>query len=410
MEPSSRTPTWVPLSVGGAAVGVIFLGLLVSRLSGAFAIALFVFALWVAAIASTLRHRALQNVTLLTAAGMLCLSGGELAAAIVKSAGAHTIADVGVLSDADLGYRARPGQRVEAKEVAGRRVLFDVAYTIDGHGFRALPAAPKASCGVAFLGDSYAFGWGLRDDETLPSAFMRAAGGGAAAENISLNGYGPHHILRAVETGRLDPVLGGKKLNLAIYEAIANHLARAAGRGSWDPGGPLYAIDDGGRLSYVGPFHKRLYQIGHKLLARSSLFQLIDDAWLEPGRPAPQDLPLYVAIVKRLQDELKRRYDAPLVVLFWDTDVDQSPFFRDGALARAALSRLEAEGLTVIAVSSIIPDINARRRDYALSDLDLHPNAAANRLIATYLAQTVAPRYCSEAKAANAAEAPSLVH
>jgi hypothetical protein len=407
MGRSSRTPTWLPLWVGGVVAGMSAAGMVALHFSGAVAVELVMLALWLAAIAATLRRPALQNMLLVMAVGALCLSGGELAAGILNSAGAHTILDAAIISDRDLGYRPTPAQRVEAKEVAGSRVVFDVSYTIDDQGLRAVAPAPSATCRVAFLGDSYTFGWGLHDDETLPSAFVRASGGDDEAENISFNGYGPHHILRAMEAGRLDGVLRRDKIDLAVYEAITNHLARAAGRGNWDAGGPLYSIDGSGHLSYVGPFHGRIYQIGHKLLARSSIFQLIDDAWLEPGRPEPEDLPRYLAIVKRLEDELKRRYRAPLVVLYWDADLDQSPAFRNGDLARAASAGLEAEGLTVVRISSIIPNINARRRDYALSDLDLHPNAAANRLIAAYLARTVAPRYCGGAKAPSAATEPS---
>lgn len=355
--------------------------------------------LWFAAAAARLASRPLQNGLLTLASISLCLAAGEAGAWFLNRPDsrldARQFETLRAVDDPDLGYRPLPNQRAEAEEWLGSRRLFRVEYRFDGDGLRPTPQPPAPACRAVFFVDSYTFGWGLPEDATLPAAFVRATHGLYAAVNFSFNGYGPHQMLRAIETGALDRVLRGGEVDLVVYQGIANHLGRAAGRGAWDPGGPKYVVTADGGVRYVGPFHGGTYRAVTRFLGdRSQLFRLVGRTMLAPGRPAAEDLPLYAAILKQTKAEIARRYGAPLVIVFWDTDADQWSMFRDGDLARAALHRLENEGLKPIPITRIIPDINTRRPAYAISDVDLHPNAVANERIARYLAREVAPERC----------------
>ena len=63
----------------------------------------------------------------------------------------------------------------EPLELTGKTV-FDVTYTILPDRTRATPPAPVGADTYIFLGDSFMFGEGLADDDTLPSQFAREAG------------------------------------------------------------------------------------------------------------------------------------------------------------------------------------------------------------------------------------------
>jgi len=241
-----------------------------------------------------------------------------------------------MVDDPDLGYRPLPNQMAQAEETIGRRQIFRTEYRIDGVGLRWAPEPPAPNCRALFFSDSYTFGWGLPDDATLPAAFVAATGGRYAAVNFGFGGYGPHQMLRAIETGRIDRVLHGGRVDLVVYQGIVNHLGRAAGRGEWDLGGPKYVVDGEGKAGYVGPFHGAAYRmLARTLRDRSQLYRFIEHGWIEPGRPKAEDLPLYVAILKRVEAEIARHYGSRFVIVFWDTQLDVWSTMNDGSLARA---------------------------------------------------------------------------
>src|SRR5262249_13543248 len=153
---------------------------------------------------------AVQNVFVLLASVSFCLAIGELGAWFLNASRPQMTDTLEFnLDDPDLGYSLEPNQRAQARELHGQRVLFDVTYTIDGNGFRVVPtSATLAQCRVAFLGDSFTFGWGLADAETMPNQFVAASAGLYRGYNLAQSGYGPHQMLRMLETERFDRAVG----------------------------------------------------------------------------------------------------------------------------------------------------------------------------------------------------------
>jgi hypothetical protein len=70
-------------------------------------------------------------------------------------------------------------------------------------------------------------------------------------------------------------------------------------------------------------------------------------------------------------------------MLFWDDPEPGEPTARIEA-------ELDKQGVAYVRVSSIIPDLLSNNAAYRVSPFDQHPNAAANRLIAEYLAKRFA--------------------
>jgi lysophospholipase L1-like esterase len=90
-------------------------------------------------------------------------------------------------ADSVLGWALRPSW-------SGRHEKFDfrVRVHIDAAGFRAMPqvAAPDARR-ILVVGDSFAFGWGVEDDETFSAVLARALARDAPVEviNAGVPGY-----------------------------------------------------------------------------------------------------------------------------------------------------------------------------------------------------------------------------
>ncbi|HEX7970242.1 MAG TPA: hypothetical protein VF502_18615 [Stellaceae bacterium] len=393
-----RQAAWfgLPLLVGGTIVR--------SHPQVLFLVGFLVAGLWLAAATVAARRSGWDGVFLVLAAIMFSLAGGEAFIGLLAHHGPvlgdvnrralnlrETIAGV---YDPDLGFRPRPDQRATATASFQGRTEFAIAYTIGPDGLRVMPAVPDAPCHAVFFGDSFAFGYGLEDGQAMPYQFVTASAGRYAAVNFAYNGYGPHQMLRALEIGRVDQVARGP-VQLVVYEGIVNHLARVTGHQVWDPFGPAYVVAQDGQARYAGPFHGRLYaRIISFLDTRSETFHYLDWRFLAPDRPDAADLATYIAILKQARQEVERRYGAAFVVLFWNTDSDSFSIFHDGALAAATMQQLIDAGFDVVPITRIIPDIDTNRSAYALSALDLHPNAAADQRIGAYLAREAGPRFC----------------
>lgn len=279
-----------------------------------------------------------------------------------------------------LGYAVRPDRQVRSRRVVGGETIYDVVYTIDGHGLRVEPPLEPGQgdrC-VLFFGCSYTFGEGVSDAETLPYRTGVRAEGRLRMINFGLHGYGPHQMLAALEGGVVDQALDGCEPILAVYQGVWFQAFRSAGLESWDRHGPRYLLDAEGKLVRRGHFDDDLRLRAHRVvlerLRRSFLYRAIS----EPRRrPTGDDNALYVAILERARSVVEEKWpNAPFHVLFWD--VPWSP------LAEA----LEARGLRVHRVSHVLPGWTEHRDLYTIPR-DGHPSALADDRLAEYLVREV---------------------
>lgn len=79
--------------------------------------------------------------------------------------------------DPDLGYRILPLERrlESVLKRADGSVIYDVGYSIDRNGLRVTAEGKPPA--VWFFGDSFTFGEGVEDDETLPAAYRASPAG-----------------------------------------------------------------------------------------------------------------------------------------------------------------------------------------------------------------------------------------
>jgi hypothetical protein len=281
-----------------------------------------------------------------------------------------------------LGYAPAPGRTSTATKHQAGELVYAVTYTITGDGLRlAPPHRPDAAASIVFFGDSHTFGEGVEDDETAPYRVGLRTEGRLAVYNFGFHGYGPHHMLAALEAGYAAARIRYPPRHV-IFVTGDYHDARVMGS-PWDPDGPRYRLGPDGRLVRAGSFreHRDLRQRLRARAERRAERSGIARAFLERVLPEHRsNRDLYVAVVDSAGRAATRAFPgADFHVLFWDNT----------ARAGAYIAALAARGLRVHPMSRALPRLADDPHGYQLSPLDGHPTPAAHDLIARYIVETI---------------------
>lgn len=293
----------------------------------------------------------------------------------------------------DLGFRPAPDSRVEAVATYDGKPVFRQTYTFDKDGARTTPAGPPGSDFYLFLGDSFMFGQGLRDEETLASQFARATGNTVRVVNLGVPGNAPNHLVRAFETGLLDRYVG-EPVKAVIVWIIPAQLARTTGDGAWLASSPRYELRDG-TLVHTGSFES--YRWSHPLAGLKYLlgqhFAFVDAIGQQQRQAEQGDL--FVAMMARLKALARDKFKAPLIVVYsWP---DEKTFQEYGSGAGAAmgqamlveiLARVRKLGVEMLRVDDLA---DGKPGDMLLIPHDGHPTAFQNGLVADALKKLLRP-------------------
>lgn len=359
---------WLPLSVALAFGAVIALGL-----------------------AAVLRQPALRSTALVGMSVLLGLAGFEVAFGLIDPGGDNrgvvkvSTPEHWTAIDAVLGYRPEAGLSVEVSARFGGEPVFRATYTMEPSGERHTPGSSADGPTYLFVGDSFIFGEGLVDTETLPAQFARGLARPAHVVNLGVLGYGPNHLVRAIETGTYDRYVAGKVAAVVTW-IIRDQLVRVTGDGGWLSLSPRYVLDAQGRPEHTGSFlaHRLSNPLaGASYLARSRIGwvgRAVDESWHDERSR------LYVALLGRLQELVRQRYQAPLIVAYhWpdrdlagETDLEDYPTF----------NAIQALGIPLVSVRAIL----GPSRDWPLYFIphDGHPNARLDRELAQALLAAIA--------------------
>lgn len=280
----------------------------------------------------------------------------------------------------DMGYLPWPNRQATARKVLEGQQIYDVTYTIGPDSFRIAPRPSGARTCVLNFGDSNTFGEGVEDRETYSWLLGERGSGDIAVHNFGISGYGPHQMLAGLQSGRFARALACKPTH-AVYYFIPEQVARVAGRASWDTHGPRYVLKDGkpvreGNFDTPGLPPPAKADLDEGILNWRRLIGV--DAL---GTQAEADLTAAVMIeaareLGRLAPGIK------LHVLFW---MDYHRTITDDIEAR-----LNAAGIVTHRPDTVIPGYSADWERWVLNRLDRHPNAAAHRRIADFIARQIA--------------------
>jgi len=279
-----------------------------------------------------------------------------------------------------LGYGPEKEIVATAEKYYDEQLIYRVRYTINADGLRVSPPASEDEDGcVLFFGGSFTFGEGLEDDQSLPFQVGVLTDGHNRIYNFGFHGYGPHHMLAALETGRVDQIIGCQPSHV-IYQAILHHVERVAGLTTWDEHGPRYVIAPSGGVTLAGHFDDEYKTHPWKGWFSRSL--TYDTLFGKRRSSGPDEAALFAEIVATARTFVESRYNgAQFHVLLWDK--------RYHSNHKQALAALQSRDLRIHCMTTILPDYKTDKARYMLHRFDHHPTAATNGLIGRYVAEQI---------------------
>ena len=99
-------------------------------------------------------------------------------------------------ADPILGFRPLPNSEALNIATFGPTTVYRRTYHFDADAARVTPQGPAGADTYLFIGNSFMFGQGLADDESLAAQFARANNLKVRAINLGVPGYGPNHLVR----------------------------------------------------------------------------------------------------------------------------------------------------------------------------------------------------------------------
>ena len=297
-----------------------------------------------------------------------------------------------------LGWAPRKGKSFVERVRFENKLLYQMKYTIDQHGLRVPPPfAPKlgreSHC-LLFFGDSFTFGEGVRDEETMPYRVGEKTNRHYQVYNFGFLGYGPHQMLVQLQQGLVDAAIECKP-EFAIYQALPGHVSRAAGLEAWDQFGPKYVTEEDGSVVWKGRFdeekphnllgwlrvlHRDLPKDAKRYLEKSAVYR----ALLFMHRPVnDDDIDLFLRIVDRSRQIIESRYTgASFHVVFWD-------FSGDSPVESKIIEGLKQKRIPIHLISTILPEYRGHEERFKIHHADGHPNSLAHDLLADYVSRVI---------------------
>ena len=236
----------------------------------------------------------------------------------------------------------------------------------------------KDQC-ILFFGDSFTFGEGVNDFETLPYIVQKLSK--YPVYNFGFHGYGAHQMLSAIEHGMVKNIINCKP-RIVIYQAALFQVSRSAGYSWWNKHGPKYILLPDGSIKYDGHFDDGNWiQIKARAqLAKSFAYKKYLIYKLRQINK--NDLNLFIEIIGQSQKLLKEQYpDMEFHVIYWNNKTDKfnNLFIED----------LKNKGIHVHLISQILPDYSTSKSRYLLCKYDSHPNYIAYQYIAQYVVNRI---------------------
>lgn len=290
------------------------------------------------------------------------------------------------VEDADLGYAVAPREHIASSilKSAEGSIIYDARYSINRYGQRQTSletVRPKEGKAIFFFGDSFTFGQGVNDQDTLPFQFHVISG--IRTLNFGVHGYGAHQVLRQLEINRPRTIEPNDPLAI-VYTLLPHHLVRAGGRAEWDQNGPRYELVDG-TLKYLGPFAGAGLPVWERALAHHC--RIYARFWKNKVRriTTNTDRERLLAIVQRIQQLSVSQYHAPLIVILWDVN-------KSAADSKWIRGKLQDTEIPTLVLSTSAPKLQS---DIYYIPEDAHPTGKAYALVAEALSKFLVQHFPS---------------
>jgi hypothetical protein len=258
-------------------------------------------------------------------------------------------------------------------------VIYFADYTIDANLLRQTTSSEKSPA-IVFFGDSFTFGEGVHDAETLPQAFADLLDRKERVLNLGFTAYGPQQFLRELETSLFDPLIGSRP-RLFIFLTAAWHAERTACKASWTPHAPRFALENG-QVVFKGACNEGPSMWLREWLESTASYGL----FIEPYFQAitHEDVELYIRVVLAAVNFAKEKYGVATLVPYLRTSKDY--LGGTGFSDESIIARLREGGAIVIDAS--LAEEEARGALISIPG-DGHPTPFANRARAVMLANYI---------------------
>jgi len=200
----------------------------------------------------------------------------------------------------EFGSQPQPGAFTAKKVASNGDVLYDTIFMIGKDGFRITPkydanlvpktTSDKSGHRINFLGDSFTFGEGVADNETMSFYAGDLLNDGKAPSNLKtytplvvknygIHGWGIHQSL-AVLQSQLDT-----KADVQVVLTAPWHASRVACADFFSLGSPKYQLEPSGEVKRDG-YCRSFSWVEHSpkalraLITSSKIFNLIQDSLL----------------------------------------------------------------------------------------------------------------------------------
>ncbi|HEY0145962.1 MAG TPA: SGNH/GDSL hydrolase family protein [Methylovirgula sp.] len=277
-----------------------------------------------------------------------------------------------------------------------KRVIYDANYSINSELIR-----PTRSCKVgptvAFFGDSFTFGQGVNDSETVPQYVSDAFGDNLRVLNLSFPGYGPQQFLRELEIGYFDRLVGPQP-KLFVFMTTPWHVIRSSCKASWVMDGPHYGLA-GDKVAYQGVCDTGLARGLKQWAQHSATYRLFIEPRLEKIDHA--DVDLFIRMTLAATDLAKTKYGVPTLIPF--IRVPEGYLRPTGFSNNDIIRRLRDGGADVIDVSL---DKQQAAGEPVIIQGDDHATGLGNHLRATWLKDYIAQHYAAALSLASEGTAP----
>jgi hypothetical protein len=295
-----------------------------------------------------------------------------------------------------LGLALGQDVKMQAKSSVGDRILYNVTYTTNHYGWRISPHdimrvnfKPDYR-NALFFGCSFAFGWGIDDDKTLPFIFEKESGGRYKSFNLSCFAYGPQQMLRILDSGIIDSVIPQRRHTIAIYEVIPWHIERAAQKFYVSlPRNPRYLLNRKGEV-VLDPRVRIGYPLIYKIMHKCYLCRIFTSDDFARRFRNESDIKLFLQIVIESKKIFEDKYGGRegsngFYILLWDIHK------KDYHLNKKLVRIFENAQIRVFKISEILPPTDSFaefKNKYLIKD-GAHPNEQANRIIVDYLLRQI---------------------
>jgi len=307
-----------------------------------------------------------------------------------------TESDIFAMDDV-RGYALAKNSKIRSVETLGNKTIYDVVYTASQHGLRVAPhnlkdssvIPPKHYQNVVFFGCSCTFGEGVQDHETWPYLLEEKSGGRYQSYNFAMEGYGPHQMLRILETGLLDDIMMDKQPSIAIYLALPQHIIRSSCKYpyfTWDVNGPRYVLNSRHEVEYMGKFNETLFlKLKFMIFQQLAKSYLISESfWIKEllGWNIYQvDKETFIEIILKAREIFCQKFNGKFYVILWANNIwsDESDEYKYVA------AELQKRQVHVIDTKDIFANRNHNNKEIYQINYDGHPNPLAYQKVAEYM-------------------------